>query len=272
MLEQEIRRCTGELITLHGLDGRAQGEILARMAGAIEAHDPLPEGRAALWGGAVSGALVGLKADLASGGLTLGGGLLAGGVIGALGAAGLARAFNVLRDAERRWLRFSDDALGPRVQAALLRYLAVAHFGRGRGSWAAGEPPPAWRDAVAAELAAREAALAALWRSRSPRWENAGEAQRIAAELQPLLAACARGVLRRLYPQAAARVFDRGGPEPKAVGRAAATAVSARPPTIASAPAAGQTTGAAGSAEPSAPTPSGTPTPASGTAAHNPPP
>ena len=39
----------------------------------------------------ITGALAGLKADIATGGLTLGGGMLAGGLIGALGAAGLAR-------------------------------------------------------------------------------------------------------------------------------------------------------------------------------------
>jgi hypothetical protein len=41
---------------------------------------------------------------LASGGLTLGGGLLAGGVIGALGAGGLARLVNVVRGTDQSWL------------------------------------------------------------------------------------------------------------------------------------------------------------------------
>ena len=31
---------------------------------------------------------------------------------------------------------------------ALLRYLAVAHFGRGRGDWVTGEYPPHWRSLV----------------------------------------------------------------------------------------------------------------------------
>ena len=30
--------------------------------------------------------------------------------------------------------------------------LAVAHYGRGRGAWAASEYPPFWRDVVAAEI------------------------------------------------------------------------------------------------------------------------
>ena len=53
----------------------------------------MDESKAALIGGALTGALVGLKADVAAGGLTLGGGLLAGGLLGALGAAGLALAW-----------------------------------------------------------------------------------------------------------------------------------------------------------------------------------
>jgi hypothetical protein len=108
----------------------------------------MDEGQAALWGGVVSGALVGLKADLLSGGLTLGGGLLAGGLLGALGSAGVARCVNLVRGTESSWLSWNGEALDAIVEAALLRYLAVAHFGRGRGDWAEGESPAHWKDGV----------------------------------------------------------------------------------------------------------------------------
>jgi hypothetical protein len=199
-LDAEVRRSTGELIALHGLEGQAEGEILARLAGDVQARERVPEGRAAMIGGAVTGALAGLKADLASGGLTLGGGLLAGGLLGALGAAGLARAVNVVRDTERRWVSWSDPAMASRVEAALLRYLAVAHFGRGRGEWTAGEAPPHWRDEVRAVLQAQAANWAEVWAGRSTRWDNAGEAERLAGAVQPLLADAARALLQRLYP------------------------------------------------------------------------
>ncbi len=201
-LDEEVRRCTAELIHLHGLDGQAEGEVLALLAGEVATRERVPEGRAAVLGGAVTGALAGLKADLASGGLTLGGGLIAGGLLGALGAAGLARAVNVVRDTERRWVHWRAEAMGPRVASALLRYLAVAHFGRGRGEWRAGEPPAHWRDAVQAVLTPQAPAWAALWAGRSRRWDNAGEAQALARAAQPLLAAAARALLQRLYPQA----------------------------------------------------------------------
>jgi hypothetical protein len=199
-LDAEVRESTARLIELHGLQGHAEGEVLDRVAGQFARHERVPEGRAAIFGGAVTGALAGLKADVLSGGLTLGGGLIAGGLIGALGAAGLARGINVVRGTGRSWVAWDDAAMGPLVQAALLRYLAVAHFGRGRGEWVQGEAPPHWSATVADALAPQRLALDALWASRSRHIDNAGEAERLARALQPLLAAAARAALERLYP------------------------------------------------------------------------
>jgi hypothetical protein len=202
-MQGEVRASTGRLLALHGLDGRAEDEILARIAGQFTLRERVPEGRAAIVGGAVTGALTGLKADLLSGGLTLGGGLLAGGLLGALGAAGLARGINLVRGTGASWVAWSDAALHQALEAALLRYLAVAHFGRGRGEWSAGEAPPHWAPAVQQALLPEHAALAALWQSRSARPEAADDAAataRIAAALRPVLERSARAVLRRLYP------------------------------------------------------------------------
>jgi hypothetical protein len=86
------------------------------------------------------------------------------------------------------------------VEAALLRYLAVAHFGRGRGDWAQSESPPHWRELIADALMAEREALAALWRGRSSKIDNAGEAESLALALRPLLARATRTALRHLYP------------------------------------------------------------------------
>lgn len=191
-LEDELRRSTDALVALHGLDGHAGREVQARIATHFDVRLPLDEGQAAVLGGLVTGALAGLKADVLSGGLTLGGGLLAGGLIGALGAAGAARAVNRvggLRGAGQ--VAWSDAARLAQAEAALLRYLAVAHFGRGRGDWAAGEAPPHWRVLVAEVLAPRRQALIEAWAAPDP-----------AAALQPLLATAARDGLERLYPDA----------------------------------------------------------------------
>lgn len=224
--EALARSGTDRLLALHGLAGDARAEILARVAQQIELHQPVSEGRAALWGGVVSGALAGLKADLATGGLTMGGGLLAGSLLGALGAAGLTRGLNVLRGTESTWAVWPDDAWAPLGQAALLRYLAVAHFGRGRGAWTAGEAPPHWAARVAQALEAERPALQTAWRLAREHREEAGAPTpepgapvdaaahaRLAAQrdLAAALQRCATAVLQGLYPQAGA-AWRQGAP------------------------------------------------------------
>jgi Domain of unknown function (DUF3482)/50S ribosome-binding GTPase len=212
-LAEDSRLGTEQLLRLHQLDGQAQMEIMQRVQGQFTQRARISEGRAALWGGAVTGAVAGLKADILSGGLTMGGGLLAGGLLGALGAAGVARGVNVVRGVDHSWVAFSDDALLGAAQAALLRYLAVAHFGRGRGQWAQGEAPPHWGPAVAQALAARKEAITAVWRDRgtapspspSPsqsQSQSQSQANDLATRLQPLLRAATHEVLHQLYPGA----------------------------------------------------------------------
>ncbi len=204
-LDAEVRDNTGELIALHGLEGQAQREILTRLATHFETRLRMDEGKAALWGGVVSGALVGLKADLLSGGLTLGGGLLAGGLIGALGAAGLARCVNLVRGTDRSFVTWNAEALDQMLEAALLRYLAVAHFGRGRGEWAQGESPPHWREVVQQALAPHRESLALVWKERDARGEGGEEAARLlTAALGPIVRAAAADALHALYPDAPA--------------------------------------------------------------------
>jgi 50S ribosome-binding GTPase/Domain of unknown function (DUF3482) len=202
-LDLEVRANTLELIQLHGLEGKAQGEILTRLATHFELRLRMDEGKAALWGGMVSGALVGLKADILSGGLTLGGGLLAGGLIGALGAAGLARCVNLVRGTQQSWVMWNAEALDQMVEAALLRYLAVAHFGRGRGEWAQGESPSHWREATQLAMQPYREGLNTVWRERdAARDEMAEESQvLIAASLLTVLTQASSDVLRGLYPQ-----------------------------------------------------------------------
>lgn len=190
-LEQGLQQDTAALVALHGLRGDAQAEVMARIAAHFDVRLPFDEGRAAMVGGLVTGALAGLKADLASGGLTMGGGLLAGGLIGALGAAGAARAVNRLQGTGGGSVAWSDAALLAQAEAALLRYLAVAHFGRGRGDWAAGEAPPHWRAQVADALTPRSAELPSARGAAAP-----------AAALASVLTAAASDVLGRLYPDA----------------------------------------------------------------------
>jgi hypothetical protein len=153
----------------------------------------LDEGRAALLGSIVTGALTGLKADLAAGGLTFGAGMLVGGVVGGLAGAGLARGVNVLRGAERPAVKWSDEFLDGLVRSGVLRYLAVAHFGRGRGRYVEGEAPSYWQGEVEQAMAGQRDTLHGLWQAA-----RAGEP--IEDRLAGVLRAVAAQSLERLYP------------------------------------------------------------------------
>ncbi len=195
-LDADIRATTDRLIRLHGLDGHATEAVLMRLAEHFAMREPVSEGKAAMLGGIVTGALAGLKADILSGGLTLGGGLLAGGVIGALSAAGLARGFNLVRGVDKPTLTWADDVLDELVHSALLGYLAVAHFGRGRGNWVASEHPAFWTTQVSAVLAPRRKALQSIWSRRTS--EDARPD--LESELQAVLRTASIDLFVRLYP------------------------------------------------------------------------
>jgi len=92
------------------------------------------------------------------------------------------------------------------VDAALLRYLAVAHFGRGRGDWAQGESPPFWKDVIAQSLAVHRDALATLWASRGARDSRDADpaaAAALAASIEAIVREAASNALERLYGEPA---------------------------------------------------------------------
>ena len=93
----------------------------------------------------VSGAATGLSADMMAGGLTLGAGALLGAIAGGLTAAGAAWGFNQGLDRSQASVKFADPFLQTMLVGAVLRYLAVAHFGRGRGNYVESEAPPFWQ-------------------------------------------------------------------------------------------------------------------------------
>lgn len=196
-LDAAIHASTGRLIALHGLQGKAAGEVLRRLRENFTASEPVKTGKAAVLGGLVSGAMGGLAADLAAGGFTFGAGMLAGGIAGALGASGVAHALNLVRGEKEAALRWSADFYAGLVRSALLRYLAVAHFGRGRGDYVQSESPPFWQDMVAAEVAACNAEVREIWE----RGKSASSPEALRAPLAALLTGCAERLLAALYPQ-----------------------------------------------------------------------
>jgi hypothetical protein len=190
-LADRLRAATDDmmerLVTLHGLD-RTEA---ARLVELLERDYDLPAvpvdtKTSALWGGLVTGAMGGLAADVLAGGLTFGGGAVAGAILGALGAAGLAQAYQLVGgdDATVRWSR---DFLASLRRDALRRYLAVAHFGRGRGEWRESDRPDRWPEPV-------ERALA--------EWPVPIEVDDLGSH-RPAIETALRGVLIEAYPDAA---------------------------------------------------------------------
>jgi hypothetical protein len=210
-LDAGVRDLTDKLLVLHGVSGSATQTVLDRLQTHFSLPKRIDETRSALWGGALAGVLAGLKADLASGGLTLGAGMLLGGVLGSLGAAGAARGLNKLSGADTPVLRWADSLLDALVQAHVLRYLAVAHFGRGRGQWREAEAPSFWRDLVEQASASRLVQLRSVWTDvrRSDADTVAQDDRRQVDRLQQVYADITRDVLAALYPPSASMVSRR---------------------------------------------------------------
>ena len=196
-LDANVRDTTNDLIHLHGLEGDAGQKVLTRLAEHYATSSHVSEGRAAVLGGLLTGAIAGLKADVVSGGFTLGGGMIAGGLLGALGAAGLARGYNMVRGIDSVVISWTDDVMNRLVPSALLTYLAVAHYGRGRGQWAEAEHPPIWETTIKEVLEQQGERFQEFWRRRHGR-----SADELREAVRNELTLAAERVLIRLYPEA----------------------------------------------------------------------
>ncbi len=198
-LTDATTQSTEELIRVHGLSGKATRTVLERVGDDYAHAAKTPEGAAAALGGIFSGAVGGLAADLAAGGLTLGGGMIIGGILGALGATGVAKGLNLARGEDDSTMRWSGDFFERLTVTALLRYLAVAHFGRGRGDWTEGEHPAFWQPLAERVVAEHSDKFLQLQKAGLlSRLSNAGAE----LELTRLLTKCASLILEELYPPA----------------------------------------------------------------------
>ncbi len=194
------RDLTEALLVEHGLDGAVAAQVQKHLEDDFELPTvKLEAGSAALWGSLVSGAVGGLAADAMAGGLTLGGGMLAGALMGAMGGAGLAKAWAVVGGDGEAKVGWSQPWLQGLTRETLLRYLAVAHFGRGRGAWVQADAPRRWTVEVEEALVTFKQdlrdALAATTKTRTTEQQ--------AADLGKLIDAALRDALRGLYGSAA---------------------------------------------------------------------
>jgi hypothetical protein len=206
-LGESVTATNERLIALHGLEGEA-AEALRVELGDVAAPAPgAAPWQRSVWGGLVGGALGGLAADLATGGFTLGGGVLVGAILGAAGGRGLAFGMELLRGGVAPRAAWSPAFLDRLATDTVLRYLAVAHFGRGAGSFRVRDHPALFREAALRALEPRRAELRdALRLARDPSHEARAAA---AVRLDEALGAGVRGVLLELYPEC--EILLRGG-------------------------------------------------------------
>ncbi|MET3135569.1 GTPase SAR1 family protein [Oxalobacteraceae bacterium GrIS 1.11] len=191
-----IGQTTSRLLALHKLDPSEAGKINARVRENFVIRAPIDTAQAGLLGALISGAATGLSADLLAGGLTLGAGALLGGVVGALTFAGAAWGFNSSTERNQPTMQFTDEFLRTLVVASLLRYLAVGHFGRGRGNFVESEAPAFWQNEVELAVAAHDEELGELW--SMVRAE--ADPTMVGADVQLLLGRIASRMLEQLYP------------------------------------------------------------------------
>lgn len=196
-LTERSMRVMNELIRLHGLEGHSRGGHPLAVAGAdLGVPEKVNESLWSAVGGLLSGAAAGFAADLHAGGLSLGGGAIAGMLLGGAGSYLLARGFNLTRG-EDSSVRWTSDHFAAQTELALLCYLAVAHYGRGRGEWQDSEHPPVWRETVRAVLQEYRKAIDAVWKSAGAAEPDTAE---VSSSLNRILGEMLLALLRRLYP------------------------------------------------------------------------
>jgi hypothetical protein len=210
-LDDATRELVDGLIAEHGLEGRYRTS--ARES--IEADFDLPgevawgSTRATILGAAMGGAAGGLVADVLTAGLSFGGGAVTGALLGAAGAAGLRRGYQLVR-AEEPQLRWAREFLEQLARQSMLRYLAVAHFGRGRGEWRDTGNPERWNALVEGALALRSRELDAAIRVAREAADAGSPGERphpfdreaATVAMGRLVAGVLREALARAYPEA----------------------------------------------------------------------
>ncbi len=149
----EFCSLTDRLIAINSLSGKGiKKELLQRLQSNWEVTSSVPLATAAIAGAISTGAASGLATDLVSGGISMGLGTLIGTVAGAIGGAGLAATYNHKKNAQGTVVTWSEIALKNFSTDAILLYLAVAHFGRGRGNWKECEYPEQWKKLITQKI------------------------------------------------------------------------------------------------------------------------
>ncbi|GKS63289.1 GTPase SAR1 [Nitrospira sp.] len=208
-LVNEVGATTKAVIALHGLEGDAVGVIQARMEhvevqrGSQGMDEATLSGTAigGIGGALTSGAYAGLHLDAATGGVSMGlftvAGAVVGGVLGFLGGEAWAERKTNHTQAPVIW---SDDYLDVLAQDVIIRYLAIAHFGRGQGQYVADpEDPRFWVEKVKDSVSKHRPTFHQQWTGLRQR-EPTSKLEENAKPLTTLLTSITLELLWNTYP------------------------------------------------------------------------
>tara|TARA_R110002096_G_scaffold397401_2_gene593325 strand:+ start:4631 stop:6103 length:1473 start_codon:yes stop_codon:yes gene_type:complete len=185
-----------ELISLHGLDGETATKLAQTSRDELTIKRDIEESLIASVGGAVSGLVAGLSADLISGGMTFGGGAIIGMLLGGATTFALARGYN-LTQTQNNSVRWTESHFMTQVKFVIMLYLAVAHYGRGRGAWQDPVNNPArWETVVDQEIEKNQKRLSELWK----RGSSASGSATLDAHLTQFFKESLKRILNQLYP------------------------------------------------------------------------
>lgn len=195
-LADRVEQTTNKLIEVHGLAGAAGRELTQVARDQFHLPQGISESIWGVLGSFAGGAMGGLIADLKLGGMTFGGGALLGGLASGLGAYALIRSYNLVRGSDQR-LRWSREHFREQFRLALLTYLAVCHFGRGRGDWQESEQPRHWHEMVGEVIDLYSDAIDHLWKTGVQKETAPAPLFR---QTHQLTSDCMVDLLQRLYP------------------------------------------------------------------------
>lgn len=193
---KELVEAVTDVIRIHELSGESARQIEERFEDDFAVRQPANQGVAGTISGFLAGALTGLAADFTAGGLTFGGGAVIGGILGATGGVLAAQSYNFISGRNEAHVSWSPQFLQGVAESLILRYLAVAHFGRGRGEWRDAEHPKHWVVEVKSVVASFENVLELEF------GELRKSGDRESSELPRVLSDAAAACLQRLYPDA----------------------------------------------------------------------
>jgi hypothetical protein len=187
------RKAMEDILKVHQIEGMPKDRVDSMVEG-LSAKDPnAPPEVWALLGGIGSGALAGVWADVHAGGMTFGGGAVLGAIVGGVSAYALGQGYKKIKgdDGQTR-IQWNNDFLIDEWKASAMRYMMIAHYGRGQGSWQ--EPiPESWPS---------------RWQALIEQWTKAHEKEIAnaltaanAEAISDLLKTLIQEMLHQLYPQ-----------------------------------------------------------------------